>query len=153
MVWITADQSQINLDFSPVRKLTMWLLVLRESYIAIHSEVLVVLYNSEWVRSRKQSKHSHVWTIQKLKNCYDPFKILEAAYLLLLLFRRKKKKLNAFSWAKNTARGVRFLLGFNMYLILARCEQVYLFLVLAQKRNVKIWILVLGTWLVSATPD
>ena len=33
----------------------------------------------------------------------------------------------AFSWAENTARGVRFLLGFDMYLILAQCEQVYLF--------------------------
>ena len=48
-------------------------------------------------------------------------KILEAAYVLLLLvlllLRRKKKKINAFSWAKNTARGVRFLLGFiNRYL-------------------------------------
>ena len=30
----------------------------------------------------------------------------------------------AFSWAKNTARGVRFLLRFNMYLFLAQCEQV-----------------------------
>ena len=35
---------------------------------------------------------------------------------------------NAISWAKNTAHGVRFLLGFNMYLILAQCEQVYVFL-------------------------
>ena len=26
MVWITADQSQINLDFSPVRMVMMWLL-------------------------------------------------------------------------------------------------------------------------------
>ena len=26
MVWITTDQSQINLDFRPVRMLTMWLL-------------------------------------------------------------------------------------------------------------------------------
>ena len=26
MVWITAGQPQINLDFSPVRMLTMWLL-------------------------------------------------------------------------------------------------------------------------------
>ena len=34
MVWITADQSQINLDFSPVGMLTMWLL--RTSYIATH---------------------------------------------------------------------------------------------------------------------
>ena len=71
--------------------------------------------------------------MQKVKNCYDPFKILEVAYLLLLilllLFRRKKKKmLSAFSWAKNTTRGVRFLLGFNMYLFLAQCEQVYLLL-------------------------
>ena len=28
---------------------------------------------------------------------------------------------------KNTARGLRFLLRFNMYLFLAQCEQVYLF--------------------------
>ena len=52
--------------------------------------------------------------------------------------------LNAFSWAKNTARGVRFLLGFNMYLFLAQCEQVYLFLVLAQKENVQQAVLVAG---------
>ena len=39
--------------------------------------------------------------------------------------------LNAFSWAKNTARGVCFLLVFNMYLFLAQCEQLYLFLALA----------------------
>ena len=44
----------------------------------------------------------------------------------------QKKMFNAFSWAKNTARGVHFLLGFNMYLILAQCEQVYLFLAVAQ---------------------
>ena len=30
-----------------------------------------------------------------------------------------------------TARGVRFLLGFNMYRFLAQCEQAYLFLALA----------------------
>ena len=36
-----------------------------------------------------------------------------------------------FSWAKNTARGVRLLLRFNMYLFLAQCKQVYLFLTLA----------------------
>ena len=59
-----------------------------------------------------------------------PIKILEAAYLLLL-FRRKKKNFQAFSGAKNTARGVHFLLRFNMYLLLARCEQVYLFLAIA----------------------
>ena len=52
--------------------------------------------------------------------------------------------LNAFSWAKNTARGVRFLLGFSMYLFLAQCEQVYLFLVLAQKENVQQAVLVAG---------
>ena len=28
-----------------------------------------------------------------------------------------QKKNNAFSWAKNTARGVRFLLGWSMYLV------------------------------------
>ena len=43
----------------------------------------------------------------------------------------KNNNVNAFLWAKNTARGVRFLLGFNMYLFLAQCEQVYLFLALA----------------------
>ena len=64
----------------------------------------------------------YVW---KLKNCYDPLKILRPSYLLLLivllLFRRKKKKkFNSFSSAKNTARGVRFLRGFHMYLFLAQ---------------------------------
>ena len=34
------------------------------------------------------------------------------------------------------ARGVRFFLGFNMYLILAQCEQVYLFLALALKKMI-----------------
>ena len=48
-----------------------------------------------------------------------------------------KNKNNAFSWAKNTARGVRFLLGFNMYLFLAQCEQVYLFLALALLSNIE----------------
>ena len=51
-------------------------------------------------------------------------------FTTVLLFRRKKKLFNAFSWAKNTTRGVRFLRGFNTYLILALCEQVYLFLAL-----------------------
>ena len=68
----------------------------------------------------------------KLKNCYDPLKILEAAYSLLYCCSGAKIIMfNAFSWAKNTARGVHFLLGFNIYLILAQCEQVYLFLALA----------------------
>ena len=63
----------------------------------------------------------------KTRENYYPLKILAAAYLLvLLLFRRKKINIKI-SWAKNTARGVRFLLGFSMYLILAQCEQVYLF--------------------------
>ena len=71
---------------------------------------------------------------------YEPYKnskllhikILEAAYVLLirLLFRRKKNTFEGFSWAENTARGVRFLLRFSMYLFLAQCEQVYLFLAL-----------------------
>ena len=88
--------------------------------------------------SRKQSKHSRIYEYEPyetLKNFYDPLKISEAAYLLLLLFTRKKKTFNAFSWAKNTARGVRFLLGFiNRYLFLAQCEQVYLFSALAQNK-------------------
>ena len=32
---------------------------------------------------------------------------------------------------QTTARGVRFLFGFSMYLFLAQCEQVYLILALA----------------------
>ena len=36
-----------------------------------------------------------------------------------------------FSRAKNTARGVRFLLRFNIYLFLAQCKQVYLLLAIA----------------------
>ena len=45
MVWITADQSHINLDFSPVRMLTMWLL--RTSYIATTPQYTVVVPYSE----------------------------------------------------------------------------------------------------------
>ena len=41
---------------------------------------------------------------------------------------------SAFSWAENTVRGVRLLICFNMYQVpvLVQCEQVYLFLALAQ---------------------
>ena len=53
-------------------------------------------------------------------------KILKAAYPLLLFRRIISSVLRL--WAKNTARGVRFLLAFNMYLFWAHCEQVYLFL-------------------------
>ena len=48
----------------------------------------------------------------------------------------------AFSWAKNTARGVRFLLRFNMYLFLA---QVYLFLALALLHKYHTGVLCYGT--------
>ena len=43
--------------------------------------------------------------------------------------------LNAFSWANNSARSVRFLKGSDVYLFLAQFEKVSLFLALAQKRN------------------
>ena len=57
-------------------------------------------------------------------------------FTTVLLFRRKKeKKLTLSRGPKNTARGVRFLLGFNMYLFLAQCEQVYLFLTLAPQKT------------------
>ena len=71
---------------------------------------------------------SHTKTQQLL-----PKKILEAAYLLLLFRRNKKKMLEGFSWDKITAHDVRFLLRFIMYLFLAHCEQVYLFLAVALK--------------------
>ena len=64
--------------------------------------------------------------MQKLKNCYDPLKIWEAAYLLIvlytvLLFRRKKNNVLRFLTGQKhrSARGVRFLLRFNKYLFLA----------------------------------
>ena len=41
MVWITADQSQIILDLSPVRMVMMWLL--RTSYNSYYT-VVVLLY-------------------------------------------------------------------------------------------------------------
>ena len=52
MVWITADQSQSYVDFGPVGMLTIWLLVLRASYIPgsyyeVYSVVLVMLYHGE----------------------------------------------------------------------------------------------------------
>ena len=79
--------------------------------------------------------------MQKLKNCYDPLNILEAAYLLLstvpystAVQAQKIIMFTAFLWAKNTARGVRFLLVFNMYLFLAQFEQVYLFLAIDPKK-------------------
>ena len=124
-------------DFGPVRMLTMWLLVyttrVAYSYYCTSSVVLVVLYNSVW--SRKQSKAlTYVWTVQKLKTC-SPLRFWRphtSIYYQVLLFGRKKKKMFwRISWAKNTARGVRFLLRFNMYLFLAQCEQVNLFLALA----------------------
>ena len=75
MARITADQSQLNLDFSPVRMLiTMWLLRTSYStrYIIATIPVQVVVLFSEWVWSQKQSKHSRmIWTIQILKNCYS----------------------------------------------------------------------------------
>ena len=45
MVWITAEQSQTNLEFSPVRMLTMWLL--HTSYIAMYEYYTVVVLYSE----------------------------------------------------------------------------------------------------------
>ena len=84
----------------------------------------------------ENNQSTHIRTVQKLKNCY-PLRFWRphtGIYYQVLLFRRKKMKMfKALSWAKNTARGVRFLLRFNMYLFLAQCEQVYLFLALAQK--------------------
>ena len=60
-----------------------------------------------------------------------PIKILEAAYRYLLpstaVQAQKSKMFRAFSWAKNTARRVRFLLRFSLYLFLAQSEQVHLF--------------------------
>ena len=97
---------------------------------------------------------TYVRTIQKLKNCCGPLKILEAAYLLLLilllLFTRKKKR-NAFSWTKNTARGLRFLLVLNMYLFLAQCEQVILFLALAPLETLRIYVFLV--WLDARLPE
>ena len=58
-IWITADQSQINLDSSPVRMLTMWLL--RTLYIAT-----TMVYSSNTLYScimsvTTKTKHSHIY--------------------------------------------------------------------------------------------
>ena len=62
--------------------------------------------------------------------------ILEAAYSLLLF--RCEKKVYGFPMARNTARGVRFLLRFSIYLFLTQSEQVYLFLAFDQKNSRKL---------------
>ena len=43
--------------------------------------------------------------------------------------------LNAFSWANNSARSVRFLKGSDVYLFLAQFEKVSLFLALPKKET------------------
>ena len=71
MVWITADQSQINLDFSPVRMLTMWLL--RTSYKSYYEYTVVVLY-SECDHENNQSTHicmNHTKTQKLLRPIKD----------------------------------------------------------------------------------
>ena len=89
MVWITADQSQNMIDFSPVCMLTMWLL--RTSYIAtIQYDTVVILLYSEW--PRKQSKHSRMSEPYKNSKLLRPIKISEAAYLLRYCCSGAKKK-------------------------------------------------------------
>ena len=56
-----------------------------------------------------------------------PVTVVEAAHLLLLFRLTKTRYALTFRWAKNAARGVRFLLCFNMYLVLAQGEQVSVF--------------------------
>ena len=80
------NDRSINLDFSPVRMLTMWLL--RTSYKSYYEYTVVVLY-SECDHENNQSTHicmNHTKT-QKLL----PIEDLEAAHLLLLLLFRRKK--------------------------------------------------------------
>ena len=43
---------------------------------------------------------------------------------------QKNKNISLSRLGENTTSGVRFLLGFGMYLILTQCGQVYLFLAL-----------------------
>ena len=69
----------------------------------------------------------------KYKNCYR----VRFGGRIFTTAVQAQKKGHSFSWAKNTARGVCFLLTFNMYLFLAQCEQVYLFLALAKKYNIR----------------
>ena len=87
--------------------------------------------------SRKQSKHLH--TSNTYKGPYTNFyfevrNILEAAYVFTTYqvpgttFQAQKKW---FLVAINIARGVRFLLRFNMDLFLAQCAHLNLFLAFA----------------------
>ena len=100
--------------------LTMWLLILRVPYTAtIHSVVLVVVYNSEWVRSRKQSKHSH--TYEPYKNSKTVTHWEFGGRILVLTARFCSwgaKKINN-SHGPRTPLVVRFLLHFTIYLFLA----------------------------------
>ena len=54
-----------------------------------------------------------------------------------MLFRRKKKKCLKVPHGPKPARGVRFLLRFNMYLFLAQYEQMYLFLAPSQYKSIR----------------
>ena len=106
MVWITADQSQINLDVSPVRMLTM-----ATTHVVYSYYTTVVLMYSERVITKTIKALTYVRTIQKLKNSFVPIKILGAAYLLLL-FRRKKKRSLKHSHGPKTPPVARVFISF-----------------------------------------
>ena len=102
-----------------------------------------LLYSERDTKTIEALTYSYVCMNNTKTQKLLPVKILEAAYLLLLLvlvllillFRRRTIKMfKAFSWAKNTARGVRFLLRFNMYLFLAQCDRYTCFWHLPYRR-------------------
>ena len=97
----------------------------------------MVLY-SEFDHENNQSTHVRIiWTSTKTQKLFPIKKIGGRIFATTtaVVQAQKNQKVDAFSWAQNTARGVRFLLDFHMSLILAQCQQVYLFLALALKVN------------------
>ena len=85
MVPITADQSQINLDFSPVRTLTTWLL--RTSYIGAYSSSTF----SEWYHETNQS--THIYTCMdhtKTQKLLRPIIFFGGRIFTVLRVRHKK---------------------------------------------------------------
>ena len=129
MVWITADQSHFFFDFSPVRMLTMWLR--RTSYIATINKYIQYYYFC--VKTMRALTYSvcmnHTKTQELLLvpiNNFGgrTFTTINSTSITSSINSttavQAQTQQNAFSWAENTARGVRFSFGFNMYLFLAQ---------------------------------
>ena len=94
MVWITAGQSQIKLDFSHVRVLTMWLLP--TTHVVCSYYTVVVVQYSCIVSDHENNQSTHIYIYEPYKNSktfttHLRFWRPHIYYPVLLLFRRKNK--------------------------------------------------------------